>query len=289
MIRITTIIVVLGLLFGGSSAAVVGAQDSLPGEALYSIKTAIEDVQMLFTFDEDERLAKALDLVNTRYIEASIKEQDGSNWTDDALAIYAQRLEKNLNEALLVAAAADDPQDTLTSITDQVTDLAVAIQKRPQDQVSMKERGDGLMVVCMWREAYEQLIAGMEDPIPFTEVDPDCNEETQINMDLLVVAVYDAILESDAVDGGNGSSSQQSPGGSDPLGAAPENPFSPGVTDDQTGASTYPLKNEPNYLYYKGADGDDGYGPGLPGGSGYGNQDTREGSSTPQKENETAP
>jgi hypothetical protein len=45
MVIITSIIVVLSLLFGGTGAVVVAAQGSLPGEGLYTLKLATEDVQ----------------------------------------------------------------------------------------------------------------------------------------------------------------------------------------------------------------------------------------------------
>jgi hypothetical protein len=35
MLAITSVIIVLSLLFGGTGMAVVAAQDSLPGEGLY--------------------------------------------------------------------------------------------------------------------------------------------------------------------------------------------------------------------------------------------------------------
>jgi hypothetical protein len=266
MLRIASIIVVLSLLFGGTGVAVVAAQDSLPGEALYTLKTTTEDIQLMFIDNEEERLVKALDFVNTRYIEASIKEMEGSVWTDRELNDLVQRLEENLNDALLAAAAMEDTQTGLTTITDQIKILATAIQKRPQDQASKDERGDGSMVICMWREAYEDLTAGLEDPLPFTEMQPTCHEEMLDSLDLLVIAGEEDLLMGEPVVDGDQTPDQsinsdqgQSYGSQDPQAQN-------GAYNDPAYAVPPVEDRNPFETMNKGTSGS-GPGPGVSGGS----------------------
>ena len=140
MIRITTIIVLLGLLFGSSSAAVVFAQNSLPGEALYSIKSTSEDLQLALTFDQEERLAKALEFVNARYVEALIKESEGTEWTDRAVQALTERLDQNLADALSAIANMDEPGEGLVLLAETIEVLTYCptegILKRPRDRTN---------------------------------------------------------------------------------------------------------------------------------------------------------
>ena len=150
MVRITTIIVLLSLLFGSSSAAVAFAQNSLPGEALYSIKTATEDLQLALTFDQEERLGKALEFVNSRYVEAIIKDSEGSEWTDRAVQNLTERLDQNLADALSAIANMDEPGEGLVLLAETIEVLTYCptdgILKRPRDRTNGPE--DEVQVAC---------------------------------------------------------------------------------------------------------------------------------------------
>lgn len=142
MIRITTIIVLLGLLFGSSGAAVVFAQNSLPGEALYSIKTTSEDIQMVFIFNQEERLAKALELINARYIEAIIKGREGTEWTDHAVRDFTEQLDQNLTDALDAISDMNEPSEGLVLLAETIGDLTCTTDGRllrPRDRAKDPE------------------------------------------------------------------------------------------------------------------------------------------------------
>jgi hypothetical protein len=206
MLKITSIILVLGLLFGGTGAAVVAAQDSLPGEALYTIKTTSEDIQLKLIPSDAKRLEKALEFVNNRVVEVAIKEGEGKVWTEDALTDLTDQLEKNLKDALLAAAAMDDPATGLTAIEDQIKVLAIAIQKRPQDQTSKGDRGDGSMVMKMLRKAYDLVLTGIEAPLDFSQTISGLYGHDLENLDLLATASDGEILN---IESGSGAGEWQ--------------------------------------------------------------------------------
>jgi hypothetical protein len=197
MLAITSVIIVLSLLFGGTGAAVVAAQDSLPGEGLYALKTLTEDIQLTFTHNQEKRLEKALDFVNNRFVEASILENEGQQWSYAKTTELTERLEKNLKDALLSAAAMDNPESGLTSIKDQIKVLYVAIQKRPQDQVS-HDRPDGgndhPQLRVMFRKSYEIVVVGLEDPQNFEEMILGRYGNNLERLDLFVISSDDFLL-----------------------------------------------------------------------------------------------
>ena len=235
MLAITSVIIVLSLLFGGTGMAVVAAQDSLPGEGLYSLKTLTEDIQLTFTNSQEKRLEKALEFVNNRFIEASIFEKEGKVWSDHEMANFTERLEKNLKDALLSAAAMDNPEVGLTSIKDQIKVLYVAIQKRPQDQVS-HDRPDGgndhPQLRVMFRKSYEIVAAGLVDPQNFEEMILGRYGNNLERLDLFVISNDDFLLPAGELSLDNSHlQGQQIPSNEGSHG--PEAQFGPGIDGAQ--------------------------------------------------------
>ena len=172
MVIITSLIVVLSLLFGGTGAAVVAAQGSLPGEGLYTLKLATEDVQFMITGNAEERLGKALDFVNNRFIEATIKEMEGEVWTDQELTDLTERIEQNLKDALMAATAMENPEIGLTTIKDQIKGFLNGrqIQPRDRDGYEGSEKGAGTeMFQNQLRKMFNIVEDGLEDPQNFAD------------------------------------------------------------------------------------------------------------------------
>ena len=65
MNAILSILVIAGLLFGGG-ATVNAAQDDLPNEPLYMVKTWTEDFSLKFQDNQEERVARLMDLAQIR-------------------------------------------------------------------------------------------------------------------------------------------------------------------------------------------------------------------------------
>ena len=66
---VIAIVLVLVMLFGGSAASAYAAQGSLPGDVLYPMKTAIEDVSVDFSIDSASEVRLYLGLAEKRIAE----------------------------------------------------------------------------------------------------------------------------------------------------------------------------------------------------------------------------
>lgn len=143
MLTITSVLIVLSLLFGGTGAAMVASQDSLPGDALYRIKTVGEDTQFRLTIRPEAKLELALKYANRRLAEASAFAEMGKVLTNQEVKEIEELLGDNLKDALLAAMAIDDPEVGLTKLRTQV---------------------------FMWEEDYKQLQDGMPEDAPAHQV-----------------------------------------------------------------------------------------------------------------------
>jgi hypothetical protein len=78
MFTITTLVIVLTMLFGGAGATVYAAQDSMPDEALYAVKTWSEDIQMGLTNNPEVKFDLIESYVLRRFAEldAMIEDED---------------------------------------------------------------------------------------------------------------------------------------------------------------------------------------------------------------------
>ena len=65
------VVVLIGMtaLFGGGAAVVLAAQDSMPDEALYPVKTLSEDARLSFTASDQMQLDLILDYTDRRISE----------------------------------------------------------------------------------------------------------------------------------------------------------------------------------------------------------------------------
>jgi hypothetical protein len=96
----------LAVLMGGGGLTVAAAQDSVPGDALYPVKTWSEDVRKQLTSEPDEQLALSLDLIDRRLQEMQALVAAGEDLPPEAL----QWLESALQELLELIRNQPDPQ-----------------------------------------------------------------------------------------------------------------------------------------------------------------------------------
>ncbi|MEE8121942.1 MAG: DUF5667 domain-containing protein, partial [Anaerolineales bacterium] len=123
--------VIMLKFFQGLSNEEIAAQDSLPSEALYPIKTFVEDVRLALTSDPEAEADLLLQLADERMEEIAALIGQGLP-VPDAVAI---KLQTHLNLALDEAAKLDDA--ALLQLMEQ-------IQTRTQEQLKVLEKlGEG--------------------------------------------------------------------------------------------------------------------------------------------------
>ena len=109
---IATIMIILGLLLGGTTATAYAAQDALPTETLYPVKVFTEDIQADLTSNPELKLELALQFAETRINEITQLQEAGlmppepvyanlQMQIQRAIELATQLGEKNLEPALL--------------------------------------------------------------------------------------------------------------------------------------------------------------------------------------------
>jgi hypothetical protein len=94
------------VILAGSSFTVFASQSSLPGQALYTVKSWSEDVRLSMTSSPDARLNLTLDFTNQRLEEISSLLEHGNTINEQT----ADRFQRELEDALLLAVQLDDTQ-----------------------------------------------------------------------------------------------------------------------------------------------------------------------------------
>ena len=101
---LASFVLVLAILFGGTSATVYAAQGSMPDQALYGVKLLSEDLRLRLTSSPQAELELTLDLVDRRLVEIDFLLAAG----DDVPDAVVNRMEVHLDQALNIAVAIDD-------------------------------------------------------------------------------------------------------------------------------------------------------------------------------------
>lgn len=133
---LVSIIVVAGLLFGGG-ATVSAAQDDLPGQPLYAVKTASEDISLQFRNTPEEKVARLMELAQIRIQEMTALTETGQTPPE----AVAARLEQHIQMALQTCAKMEDAalDQTLLQIRDQLRQ-----QDRDMEQLQLHASSDAL-------------------------------------------------------------------------------------------------------------------------------------------------
>jgi hypothetical protein len=162
---ITSILIALSLLLGGTGAAVYASQDSQPGDMLYTVKTTGEDVQFRLANHADTKVQLALKFAARRVSEAL-------NMAENRQKIHGNlinRLEQNLNTALRATAEMDEPELGLERIKAEIH-----IQKRECDRIQGNMPDAEELGLNMLRNVLEHknrvVEEGLEEPLTFRNV-----------------------------------------------------------------------------------------------------------------------
>lgn len=121
---LTAFVVIVSMLFGGAGATVYAAQDSLPTEALYPVKTVSEDMLLVLVTDPQARLDLVLDFTNRRVEEIVAIVAGGDAIPEDVI----NRLQSELDMTLEIAAGLEDPE-----LSEALTKIHIYI--RDQDRI----------------------------------------------------------------------------------------------------------------------------------------------------------
>jgi hypothetical protein len=134
MNALLTILVIAGLLFGGG-ATVNAAQDDLPNEPLYAVKTWTEDLSLQFMNNGENKVNRLMELAQIRIQEMDQLVKDGEPIPDQ----LRLRLEDHIRQALQICVNLDDP--TLERALLQIRDrLQQQDREMAQQQLHTQEQ-----------------------------------------------------------------------------------------------------------------------------------------------------
>jgi uncharacterized membrane protein YgcG len=126
--KLITIATILSLLLGGGISA-VAAQDSLPGDVLYPVKTFVEDIELRITTDPETEFAVALKHANYRFDEINTLVGEGKIVTEAQLFEWQHAFQK----ALQLGVETEDPIGKLLMVQQQLKYQEQMMNKGPSE------------------------------------------------------------------------------------------------------------------------------------------------------------
>jgi hypothetical protein len=158
LFRALIAVLVVVILLAGSSATVFAAQNSLPGEPLYAIKSLSEDVRFAVALNPQTKLDLTLTYTNRRAEEISSLVANG----EELPAQTSNRYQLELEQALDLAAQMNDQQmqaaliqirngaekqgmtmqELLAKLPEQASPAILRLQERLQEQVILSSFGE---------------------------------------------------------------------------------------------------------------------------------------------------
>ncbi len=164
MTTIITILVTLTLLFGGAGVTVYAAQDSLPDDTLYPVKTASEEIRLTLASGAQSKLDLLDDFNHRRVAEMQALWADGTPIPEETAA----RLQNQLDTALELAAGLDD-----AGLTQALTQIQANVQTQAQFMAQAVNAGAGDPVMIRAQEMLQEQArlaeSGLADPQLFRQ------------------------------------------------------------------------------------------------------------------------
>jgi hypothetical protein len=160
-VTISSIVLALALLFGGTGAAVFAAQDSLPNQPLYQVKTISEDLTIRLSQHNRQRLQLELEYADRRVNEITTLAVKGVNPPEPVLL----RLENHLDQAFDIAAATNEADmiRTLLEIRLRLQQQIRLMEEVPQGSEIQARAMETLQNHLQWAEL------GLNDPLQFQQ------------------------------------------------------------------------------------------------------------------------
>lgn len=142
MSALTSILIILALVFGGSGAAMAASQDALPGDALFPVKLALEDTRLALTADPVEEINLSLGYAQLRIAELGENALKEREWNESAAQNLRQRIDRALELAVGLPVA--DAQRELLRIREQLT-----LMVQSMDQLRLREQDQAGLIQTM--------------------------------------------------------------------------------------------------------------------------------------------
>lgn len=155
MNAVLSVIVIAGLLFGGG-ATVNAAQGALPGEPLYTLKTAGEDFSLQIQNDPEEKVTHLMELAQIRAQEMVALAEAGEVPPEAVVT----RLEQHIRQALQTCTSMDDAtlDRTLLQVRDQLRQ-----QDRDMDQLQLHASPETKLLLERTRTMLQTRLQLVED------------------------------------------------------------------------------------------------------------------------------
>jgi Domain of unknown function (DUF5667) len=185
--KLIAVLIALVLVFGSAAATASAAQESLPTDALYSVKTLGESVALGLSVSPAEKLEKALEHTQRRVSEMAGLTKMGVNVPEQVSKDYGERVEY----ALRLAARMPDDQMTKAlekiqqSLRQELTAVEQLRASHPEDaqlarvETQLHQHMDlvalGLSNPGVFREQLASMLKGSEGPS--STKDPSATEE----------------------------------------------------------------------------------------------------------------
>ena len=174
---VLSILVIAGLLFGGG-ATVRAAQDDLPNEPLYALKTWTEDLSLRFQNNGENKVNRLMDLTQVRAQEMTQLAEAGEPIPDQVRL----RLEQHIQQALQTCLTLDEPtlDRTLLQIRDRLHDrdrdmerlqlhLQDQLQNQTQEHLQLQIQ-DQLQVMMKIRNMLRERLHVVDDGLQNQEM-----------------------------------------------------------------------------------------------------------------------
>jgi hypothetical protein len=156
---LTSLLVVLALLFGGTGATVFAAQDSLPNDLLYPVKVVTEDFRYELLDSPQAKYDLLSEYVQNRFKEYNILATNG----EPMPAEWATRLEQHTRFMLELAAGMEDAPLQQAMLQMRNT---LMIQVRIMETDNMPDEADPVtsQVHMMLQDRIQEATQGVENP-----------------------------------------------------------------------------------------------------------------------------
>jgi Domain of unknown function (DUF5667) len=141
-----------------SSVSVAAAQSSLPGDTLYNLKAASEDIRLSFTFSPQQKLNLTLEYTERRLVEIQRLAKKGKTLPDQVSVRYQQELEDVLQLAALMNDQQIQPalidikdqaemqgmnlEELIAQLPIQASPAMIRLQERLNEQVQLSTLGE---------------------------------------------------------------------------------------------------------------------------------------------------
>jgi hypothetical protein len=160
-VAFTSIVLAISLLFGGAGATVYAAQDSLPNQALYGVKTFSEDLTRSLSLRNQLRLQLELDYASRRVDEMASLAMAGLQPPEAVLL----RLEMHLDQAIKLAAntGEGDMLRLLRHVQRRLQQHIRILDEAPQSGPLMIRARDAIQTRLQW------VALGLSEPNTFRE------------------------------------------------------------------------------------------------------------------------